>query len=159
MSLFEELKGITEKKREENKILFQDKIKIATEDAIKHITQDSYEKMKSSALKGFDNTNIYTYKWVSENDSEFDSNGNKTLFEGNIRLTDLVNKYNFINALDKHFNNDGNNNFHCSIFKLKDNKDNKDKDNNEVIWIINVSWGHKKDKKYSPKLKSNDKKI
>jgi hypothetical protein len=134
---FEELQKLTNEKKEEKKTKFFDRIKIGTDDAIKHITQDCYDKMKISASKGYDTTIIYTFSWVSDPDAIVDNNGNKTVFEGNIRLLDLVNKdrINFIEALNKYFNNDGEDKFHCyikkNIFK------------GESVWTINVSWGSK----------------
>jgi len=134
---FEELKKLTNEKKDEKKIKFEDRIKIGRDDAIKHITQGCYDKMKMSASKGYDTSIIYTFSWVSDPDAKVDNNGNKTVFEGNIRLLDLVNKdrINFIDSLNKYFNNDGEDKFHCYIKKniLK----------GESVWYINVSWGEK----------------
>lgn len=141
---FEELKKLTCEKKEENKIKFSDRIKIGRDDAINHITQSCYDKMKLSASKGFDTTIIYSFSWVSDSEAKIDNNGNKTVFEGNIRLSDLINKdrENFIEALNKYFNNDGENKFHCYV------KKNNFKE--ETVWTINVSWGERMQKEYKP---------
>lgn len=150
---FEELKKLTCEKKEENKIKFSDRIKIGRDDAINHITQGCYDKMKLSASKGFDTTIIYSFSWVSDSEAKVDNNGNKTVFEGNIRLSDLINKdrINFIEALNKYFNNDGENKFHCYV--------KKNNFKGETVWTINVSWGERMQKEYKPyrkEYKAND---
>jgi len=134
---FEELDNLTKQKREENKIKFEDRIKIGMDDAIKHITQGCYDKMKLSASNGYDTSTIYSFSWVSNPDAIIDNNGNRTMFEGNIRLSDLINKdrINFIETLDKYFNKDGEKKFHSFI--------KKNNIKGETLWTINVSWGKK----------------
>ena len=142
---FEELQKLTHEKNEEKKIKFSDRIKIGRDDAINHITQGSYDKMKLSASKGYDTTIIYFFSWVSDPEAKVDNNGNKTVFEGNVRLSDLINKdrVNFIEDLNKYFNNDGENNFHCYV--------KKNNFKGETVWTINVSWGKKNENLYQNK--------
>jgi len=147
---FEELKKLTHEKKEENKIKFSDRIKIGRDDAINHITQGCYDKMKLSASKGFDTSIIYSFSWVNDPEAKVDNNGNKTVFEGNIRLSDLINKdrINFIEALNKYFNHDGEDKFHCYV--------KKNNFKGETVWTINVSWGEKPQKEYKPYRKEYD---
>ena len=150
---FEELRNITSKVRENKKNEYIEKIKIGSQDAIKHITQNCYEKMIEASKKGHDKAYLYSFQWTNEKDSVCDKNGIKTLFEGNIRLLDLLmkDKVNFINDLNKFFNKDCENKYHCGFFKSKEE------------WIIYVSWSNleeKDKKKYSnKKIIKNVKKI
>jgi len=142
---FEELQKLTHEIKEEKKIKFSDRIKIGRDDAINHITQGCYDKMKISASKGYDTAIIYSFSWVSDPEAKVDNNGNKTVFEGNVRLSDLINKdrENFIESLNKYFNNDGENNFHCYV--------KKNNFKGETVWTINVSWGKKNENPYKGK--------
>jgi hypothetical protein len=161
---FEELTNITSKVREDKKNKYIERIKNGREDAIKHITQNCYEKMAESAKKGYDKAYLYSFQWTPEKDSIYDKNGVKTLFEGNIRLLDLLTKgkTEFINDLNKFFNRDNEKKYHCGFFKQKDNE-------NE-IWNIYVSWSsnleekeknnkNQDSKKFNKKIIKNIKKI
>jgi len=143
-----ELNKITEKAREEKRKNFIERIEKGRIDAIKHITEGCIEKMKDSAIKGFDRTNLYSFQWVQNRDDKVDSNGNKVMFEGNVRLLDLITKGKdeFLNDLNKFFNKDDDNKYHCGIFKKKNMNTNLD------TWYIFVSWSTKP---YNEKNKSN----
>ena len=144
----DELNKITEKAREEKRKNFLERIEKGRTDAIKHITEGCIDKMKDSAIKGFDRTNLYSFQWVQERDDKVDANGNKVIFEGNVRLLDLITKgkEEFLNDLNIFFNKDGNDKYHCGIFKKKNNETNLD------TWYIFVSWSNKP---YFDKNKSN----
>ena len=104
--------------------------------AIKHIINGHKEKMLESANKGETYTLLYTFGWVDDPSETHDSNGNKTLFEGNVRLRDLIlfNKGRpFLKELNEQFNIDGENKYHCYIRKLVE------KDGTSS-WNIYVSW-------------------
>ena len=135
---FEELISITSKVREDKKNEYNEKIRIGREDAIKHITHNCYEKMTESARKGFDKAYLYSFQWTDNKNDICDKNGVKTLFEGNVRLLDLMTKgkTEFINDLNKFFNKDNENKYHCGFFK--------DTDNGNQIWNIYVSWSDMK---------------
>jgi hypothetical protein len=145
----DELNKITEKAREEKRKNFLDRIEKGRTDAIKHITEGCIEKMKDSASKGYGKTILYSFQWVKERDDKVDANGNKVIFEGNVRLLDLINKgkNEFLNDLNKFFNKDGNDKYHCFI-----KKNNKDEETNLCTWTIYVSWSNKP---YYEKNKSN----
>lgn len=132
---FEELTNLTSKVRDDKKGKYMEKFKIGREDAIKHITEGCYQKMQESAKKGFDKAFLYSFQWVEDKDSIVDKNGVKTIFEGNIRLLDLMTKGKdeFIKDLNYFFNKGNEDKYHCGFFK-----NNKDK---EEIWNIYVSWG------------------
>lgn len=100
-------------------------------EAIKFITQECYEKMKSAALKGDDKAIIYSCSWVKNPDDTHDENGNQTVFDGNVRILDLLNKGrdDFFKDLTSFFNTDGENKYHCGFYKKLDS------------WYIFVSWG------------------
>lgn len=127
---FEELKQSTSQVREEKKKQHSERIKLGSEDAIKHITQGCSEKMKESASKGFDRVVIYTVKWVKNPDDTHDEDGNKAIFEGNVRLSDLLtkSKNEFLSDLNIFFNGSGEQNYQCGVFKGTDS------------WNIYVSW-------------------
>lgn len=150
---FEELTNITSKVREDKKGKYVEKFKLAREDAIKHITEGCYTKMADSAKKGFDKSFLYSFQWVDDKDARVDKNGTKTMFEGDIRLLDLMIKgrEDFIKDLNYFFNK-GEEKYHCGFFKS--NKDGE-------IWHIYVSWGNVSEKKVVKKIKkiNNDNKI
>ena len=144
----DELNRITEKAREEKRKNFLERIEKGRMDAIKHITEGCIEKMTDSANKGFDRTNLYSFQWVQKRDDKVDSNGNKVIFEGNVRLLDLITKGKdeFLNDLNNFFNKDGNEKYHCGIFKKRNMETSLD------TWYIFVSWSNKP---YFDKNKSN----
>lgn len=138
LNILKDLKSITKNARESRNVEFNNRITIGREDAILHITNNAVNLMKESAINGKDRAIIYTFNWVKSPTDTHDSDGNKTVFKGNIRLLDLVTKgkIDFLNDLNKYFNNfSENNEYHCGVYKTKDNK-----------WNIYVSWSDKPDR-------------
>jgi len=133
---FEELTKITSQVRDEKKHKNNERIKKGLDDAVNHITTGSYEKMTESASKGYDRTLLYTAEWTKDKDAIHDEKGNKKMFEGNVRLFDLIDKghIEFKTALDNFFNKDGSSRYHC-FFKKKYN------DGSFNSYNIFVSWG------------------
>jgi hypothetical protein len=133
---FEELTKITSQVRDEKKHKNNERIKKGLDDAVNHITTGSYEKMTESASKGYDRTLLYTAEWTKDKDAMHDEKGNKKMFEGNVRLFDLIDKghVEFKTALDNFFNKDGSSRYHC-FFKKKYN------DGSFNSYNIFVSWG------------------
>lgn len=133
---FEELTKITSQVRDEKKHKNNERIKKGLDDAVNHITTGSYEKMTESASKGYDRTLLYTAEWTKDKDAIHDEKGNKKMFEGNVRLFDLIDKghVEFKTALDSFFNKDGSSRYHC-FFKKKYN------DGSFNSYNIFVSWG------------------
>jgi len=133
---FEELTKITSQVRDEKKHKNNERIKKGLDDAVNHITTGSYEKMTESASKGYDRTLLYTAEWTKDKDAVHDEKGNKKMFEGNVRLFDLIDKghIEFKTALDNFFNKDGSSRYHC-FFKKKYN------DGSFNSYNIFVSWG------------------
>lgn len=133
---FEELTKITSQVRDEKKHKNNERIKKGLDDAVNHITTGSYEKMTESASKGYDRTLLYTAEWTKDKDAIHDEKGNKKMFEGNVRLFDLIDKGHteFKTALDNFFNKDGSSKYHC-FFKKKYN------DGSFHSYNIFVSWG------------------
>lgn len=133
---YDELNTVTSQAREEKKKLHFERIKLGREDAIKHITEGCFEKMKDSANKGFDKTDFYSFSWVENPEDKCDKNGNKTVFEGNVRLLDLITKgkHDFIKALNMFFNTEGESKYHCGFYKKRNQTTNLD------VWNIFVSW-------------------
>lgn len=131
---FEELTSITTKVREDKNNKYFERVKNGRADAIKHITENCYEKMAESAKKGYDKAYLYSFQWTPDKNDICDKNGVKTLFEGNIRLLDLITKgkTEFINDLNKFFNKDNENKYHCGVFYQNNN--------GSKIWNIYVSW-------------------
>lgn len=133
---FEELINATNKTREDKASKNIERFKIAREDAIKHITEGCYDKMVNSANKGFNKTDIYSFQWVEDPKCTVDSKGNKIVFEGNVRLLDMLIKgrEEFINDLNIFFNKDGKSKYHCGFYKKNI------RTTNESMWNIYVSW-------------------
>lgn len=133
---FEELTKITEQVRNEKKNNNLERIKKGLHDAVIHITTGAYEKMSESAFKGYDRTVLYSAEWTEEKDAIFDSKGNKKIFEGNVRLFDLIDKgqNEFKNELENFFNKDGEKKYHC-IIKKRYNES-----GNQTCYIF-ISWG------------------
>jgi hypothetical protein len=149
---FEQLVKITEESRLLKNQQLVEKIKKARIEAINHITQNCFEKMNESASKGFDKTFIYSTHWVSDRNSELDSNGNKRIFN-DIVLIDILKKgyHDFIKDLNDFFNKDGDNKYSCGIYRKK-----KKTESDIEIWYIYVSWGKKPEKKkFIPGFKRN----
>lgn len=153
---FEELTKITSQVRDEKKHKNNERIKKGLEDAVNHVTTRSYEKMAESASKGYDRTLLYTAEWTKDKDAMHDEKGNKKMFEGNVRLFDLIDKGHneFKNALDNFFNKDGSSKYHC-FFKKKYN------DGSFHSYNIFVSWstletGKKHFKKPMNKVNNNE---
>lgn len=139
---FEELTTATNKIREEKINKNIERFKIAREDAKNHITEGCYEKMMNSANKGFNKTDIYSFLWESDPKAIVDSKGNKIIFEGNVRLLDILikGKDEFINDLNNFFNKDGETKYHCGFYKKNTTIP------NESIWNIYVSWAVRENK-------------
>lgn len=135
---FDELKNITLQVKEDKKQKLMERVNLARNDAINHITQGCYEKMKASAEKGQNSADIYSFEWVTDKDIPFDSNDNKIIFDGGIRLLDLLKKDHkqFFDDLNKFFNKNENGRFHCGF--RKEAIENKNK------WFIYVSWAERK---------------
>ena len=133
---YEELNKISSQVREEKKQKYIEKINIAKNDAINHITQGCFEKMTNAASNGFTKVDIYSFSWIEDPKEVFDKHGNKTIFEGNIRLLDLITKSNqdFIQTLNNFFNKDCEAKYYCGVYKKKDN------DDGIYTWHIFVSW-------------------
>ena len=137
---YDELKNITSQVREEKRQKHLERIKIGKDDAINHITQGCFDKMTNAANNGLDKTDIYSFTWVKDPNDLHDENGNKTIFEGRVRLLDLITKSgpDFIDSLNKFFNKDGETKYHCGFYKKKD-------DNSGIYsWCIFVSWSPRK---------------
>jgi len=137
---FDELKNTTLQVREEKRQKHLERIKIGKDDAIKHITNGCFDKMKIAASNGLDKTDIYSFTWVKDPDNTHDENGNKTIFEGRVRLLDLITKSNrdFFNSLNIFFNKDGETKYYCGVYKNTDNKTGINS------WNIFVSWASRK---------------
>ena len=137
---YDELKNITLQVREEKRQKHLERIKIGRDDAIKHITEGCFEKMKNAANNACDKTDIYSFTWVKDPDKTHDENGNKTIFEGHVRLLDLITKSNrdFINSLNIFFNKDGETKYHCGFYKKQDIE------TGIYSWNIFVSWSPRK---------------
>lgn len=137
---FDESKNITSQVREEKRKQFLEKIKIGKDDAIKHITNSYFDKITNAVNNDLDKTDIYSFTWVKDPDKTHDEYGNKTIFEGHVRLRDLITKSNrdFFNSLNTFFNKDGEKKYHCGFYKNKDNETGND------IWNIFVSWAPRK---------------
>ncbi len=127
---FEELISLTVESKENKNKLFNERLMKARSDAILHITENAYQKMKESATKGYSSSTLYSFSWVKDPNAKVDNNGVKTVFDGDIRLLDLITKdaENFFNELNYHFNRDNENKFHCGFNK------------NGNTWNIFVSW-------------------
>lgn len=147
---YDELKNITSQVREEKRQKHLERIKIGKEDAIKHITEGCFDKMTNAANNGLDKTDIYSFTWVKDPNETHDENGNKTIFEGHVRLLDLITKSNrdFINSLNNFFNKDGETKYHCGFYKKKDIE------SGIFSWNIFVSWSPKKQRFYE--INEND---
>ena len=132
---YEELNKLSSQVREEKKQKYIEKINIAKNDAINHITEGCFEKMTNAASNGFNKVDIYSFTWIEDPKELFDKYGNKTIFEGNIRLLDLITKSNkdFIDSLNNFFNKDGQSKYYCGVYKKKNNED-------IYTWNVFVSW-------------------
>lgn len=137
---FDELKNITLKVREEKKEKHIERIRLGKEDVIKHITEGCKQKMINAASNGLDRVDIYSFKWVKDPSQAYDEDGNKTVFDGNIRLLDLItkSKNDFIQSLNTFFNKDGEMKYHTGVYKKRYNED------GAYSWNIFVSWASKK---------------
>lgn len=143
---FEELKNLTSQVKEDKKSKLMERVQLARNDAVSHITQGCYDKMKQSAINGHNSAVIYSFEWTQDVDALTDLHGNKVVFEGGIRLLDLIKKDNkqFFDDLNKFFNKNDNEKFHCGFRKENINNVNK--------WSIYVSWADKNiDDKYEIK--------
>jgi hypothetical protein len=127
----------TKERREKN----IERIRIGREDAINHITQGCEGQMLESANKGLTKTYIYSFKWTEDPKDTHDVNGNKTVFEGNVRLLDLINKgiHDFLKDLNSYFNKESENKYYCGVNRFRE----KD---GTTSWNIYVSWGTKENK-------------
>ena len=136
MPSFEDLHNATIKAREEKKTSHLERINSGRADAIQYITNGCFEKMAESAKKGYDKTDIYSFKWTENPESSIDSNGNQIKFKGNVRLLDLMikGKQEFIKELNEFFNKDGNAKYHCGYYRKKNDE------NDSESWNIFVSW-------------------
>jgi hypothetical protein len=139
---YDELKNITLQVREEKRQKHLERIKIGRDEAIKHITEGCFDKMTNAANNGLDKTDIYSFTWVKDPNETHDENGNKTIFEGHVRLLDLITKSNrdFISSLNNFFNKEGETKYHCGFYKKKDNE------TGIYSWNIFVSWSLRKPK-------------
>ena len=137
---YDELKNITSQVREEKRQKHLERIKIGRDEAIKHITTGCFDKMTNAANNGFDKIDIYSFNWVKDPNETHDENGNKTIFEGHVRLLDLITKSNrdFISSLNNFFNKDGETKYHSGFYKKKDNE------TGIYSWNIFVSWSPRK---------------
>jgi hypothetical protein len=135
---FNELKNLTQQVKDEKKIKLMERVNLARKDAIQHITNGCYNKMKEAASNGQNSVDIYSFEWVNDKNSQYDSNNNKIIFEGDIRLLDLLKKNNkdFFRDLNAFFNKNDNEKFHCGFHK--ENIGNVSK------WYIYVSWADRK---------------
>lgn len=134
----DDLKQIALNAKKENREKNIERIRSGQTDAIKHIINGYQEKMLKSANNGETYTLLYTFGWVDDPTQSHDSNGNKTLFEGNVRIRDLIlfNKgRHFLKELTEQFNIDGENKYHCYIRKILE------KDGTSS-WNIYVSWAN-----------------
>jgi hypothetical protein len=138
---YEELNNIASQAREERKQKHYERIRTGRDDAIKHITEGAYSKMTEAAANGFHKVDIYSFCWVKDPAATCDENGNKTVFEGNVRLLDLItkSKRDFISSLNSHFNKDEVDKYHCGIYKKKND------DSGLYSWNIFVSWAPRKE--------------
>ena len=120
---FEQLRNITSQVREQKNQKNQERIQAGRDDAIKHITEGCFDKMTIAAGNGLDKIDIYSFFWVEDPNDVEDKYGNKTVFEGNIRLLDLITIGNkeFISDLNKFFNTDGEEKYKCGVYKKLDN--------------------------------------
>jgi len=154
---FSDLIEITNKSREDKKSEFYERIRIGKEHAIRVITEGAYEKMRASALKGYNSADLYSFGWSKNKEDTTDVDGNLTVFDGNIRLLDLIKKNNsFLKELSDHFNKNPGDSFECHIRK-------QDTNNRDSKWIIYVSWCRTNDrqneKKYNRKVQHNKTEI
>lgn len=133
---FEQLNKITSEARKENYTKSVERISKGRTDAVKHITEGCVQKMIKASESGQDKAILYSFQWIEDPKEVFDANGVKTIFEGNVRLLDLMNKgkREFIQELNTFFNKDDKSKYHCGFFKSKDN------DTNIESWNIFVSW-------------------
>ncbi len=147
---FEELITLTNESKANKNRLFTERLTRARNDAVLHITENAYDKMKESAKNGFSRATLYSFSWAKDPNSRVDENGVKIMFDGDIRLLDLINKdhNDFFNVLNAHFNKDTDK-FHCGVSK------------NGNIWNIYVSWETEEKRVESRKsnAKSKDKYV
>jgi len=138
---YEELNNIASQAREERKQKHLERIRTGRDDAIKHITEGAYSKMTEAAANGLHKVDIYSFQWVKDPEATCDENGNKTVFEGNVRLLDLItkSKRDFIVSLQSHFNKDDVDKYHCGVYKKKND------DSALYSWNIFVSWAPRKE--------------
>ena len=127
----------------ENVNTFEDKrqkhferIRIGLENAVNHITQGALEKVQQAETSGLKETDIYSFQWTLDPAQTHDDAGNQTIFEGHVRLLDLMfkSKHNFLKSLNSVFNKDGETKYHCAYEKRRD------KESGKFGWYIYVSW-------------------
>jgi hypothetical protein len=135
---FDKLKELTNKHKKDKQYVFNEKVKIARDNAIKDITTNCYEKMKYSALKGYNTCYLKSFKWEKDKSAITDIDGSIIIFNG-IRLLDLITKDQlFFDELNSFFNKSDSDKFYTGF--RKENK----KENSK--YIIYVSWGEKSTK-------------
>jgi len=113
-----------------------ERIRIGLEDAVNHITQGALEKVQQAEMAGLKETDIYSFQWTLDPAQTHDDAGSQTIFEGHVRLLDLMfkSKHNFLKGLNSVFNQNGGTKYHCAYEKRRD------KESGKFGWYIYVSW-------------------
>ena len=144
--------AVNNEEQTENVSTFEDKrkkhferIRIGLEDAVNHITQGALEKVQQAETNGLKETDIYSFQWTLDPEQTHDDAGSKTIFEGHVRLLDLMfkSKHNFIKSLNSVFNKDTETKYHCAYEKRRD------KESGKFGWYIYVSWAELSEKQVS----------
>lgn len=134
---FEELNRETMIAKEEKKLKNQERFNKAYIEARDIIVQNYMSKLKDAATNGKTQAILYEFEWTPDRSKEFDNNGVKITFQGNVKLLDILIKGGkfFKNMLDDFFNEDEElKPYHCGFYKKFNEETNVTK------WFIFVNW-------------------
>ena len=145
---FDQLNSNTINAKKEKEVKFNEDIQNARIEAYDYIINDCDSKMLESSQKGYNRSRLYSVEIIKQKNEEkfknnklkIDSKGIKLVFgPKDINILTLIfhNKQTFFDDLNKKFNKDNEDKFHCYYVQKKKY------DNSSEILSIFVSWGPK----------------